>query len=561
MVGADALMRERKTLINYLISIIGISVVAADIVLNNGIAGADGWGLLFFAAFFLLMEQFPAYFGDIKLSLSTTVIISAYILWGNAAASFLAVVCIFIASMLEGKGLISLENAGLYAVSYYAAGFLTDYFIKDFFPFKPIYIIYVIMYVLISFLINYFVLYIFLINKQKTAYKEYWGESSLWELFSYVVIIPSSIIFAVLYYSEGLLLASVAAACILILEYNFFLLRKLVYTSRKYTALYEMAGLINSNLELKETCDMVLHTVSKVVRYSFSGIYLKNSDGVDVELIASEYEDGCNVVKPIRSCDEGIVGKCITLGMAELYPNLLLSREFKTDDLARYFKCCIVLPVNAGDQTIGCIVICHRDERVYTQDDMNILITLAKQASISIQNAMKFEEISLKAITDSLTTVYNKGFLNIVLANIIRNCEEEKRPVSLIMFDIDHFKQVNDTYGHLVGDEVLKEVAKRIKMNVRENDIVARFGGEEFVVVLPGTRSEEALSVAERIRDVISSSPIASQEGDIYLTISGGIAEFPITAESAEKLLNHADRALYMGAKMGGRNKISVYQP
>ncbi|MDI6601249.1 MAG: sensor domain-containing diguanylate cyclase [Thermoanaerobacteraceae bacterium] len=553
-------MGERKTLLNYLISLFGIGIVTADIIAKSSIADTDWWGLLFFTAFFLLLEQFPIYFGDIKLSLSTTVIISAYMLWGNAPASALATVGIFIASLIEGKGLISIENAGLYALSYYTAGAIIDSLTGNLLPYRSVYTFYVILYVLISFAINYIVLYIFLINMNKTAFREYWRESTLWELFSYILIIPSAIILAILYYAEGILFAAVSSACILIVEYYFSLLRKLLYTNRKYTALYEMAGLINSNLELKETCEMVLNTISSAIRYSFAGIYLKSSDGVEAELAASVFYDGFDEVKPIRSCDEGIVGKCITLGTAELYPDIRTSGEFKTDELAKFYRCCIALPLSSTDDTIGCIVICHKDERVYTQDDMNILTALAKQASIAIQNARKFEEISIKAITDSLTTVYNKGFLNIILSNIVKSCEGEKRPISLIMFDIDHFKYVNDSYGHLVGDEALKEVARRIKENVRENDIVARFGGEEFVVILPGLKSNEALLVAERIRNAVSSVPIATQAGNIYLTISGGIAEFPFTAESPEKLIQYADRALYVGSKMGGRNRVTVYQ-
>ncbi len=552
-------MGERKTLINYLISAAGVGVIVFDIA-AGGAAGFDWRGFLFFTAFFLLIEKFPVYFGDIKLSLATTVIISAYMIWGNVIAAALATVCIFTSSLIESKGYISIQNAGLYAVSFYTAGAVTDRFITSFFPFKTFYILYVVIYVLMSFIVNYILLYIFLVNMNKTAYKEYWSESALWELFSYVLIMPSAIILALLYNWGNLLLLAVAVVCIFMLEYNFYLMRKMMYTNRKYTALYEMAGLINSNLELKETCDMVLHTVSSVIKYSFAGIYLKDDNGVEAELAASVFDGDFEGIKPMKSCDEGVVGRCLTLGTGELYPDLQLSRNFKSDELAKFFRCCITLPLNTDNDTVGGIVICHTDERVYTQDDMNILTLLAKQASIAIQNAKRFEEVSLKAITDPLTSVYNKGFLNTILSSIIRSCEEEKRSVSLIMFDIDHFKKVNDTYGHLVGDAVLKEAAKRIRDNVRDNDIVVRFGGEEFVVVLPGLSGEEAMAVAERIRDAVSASPVVTPTDSVYLTISGGIAEFPVTAESAEKLIQHADRALYVGSKMCGRNKVSIYE-
>ncbi|MGB9808751.1 MAG: GGDEF domain-containing protein, partial [Caldanaerobacter sp.] len=110
--------------------------------------------------------------------------------------------------------------------------------------------------------------------------------------------------------------------------------------------------------------------------------------------------------------------------------------------------------------------------------------------------------------------------------------------VSLIMFDLDNFKQINDTYGHLIGDEVLKEVARRIKNNVRSGDIVARFGGEEFAVILPKLTAEQAYMIAERIRTEVSSKPIKTEKGDIYITITGGVADYPSKADSAEKLVS-----------------------
>ncbi|HAA81060.1 MAG TPA: GGDEF domain-containing protein, partial [Thermoanaerobacter sp.] len=156
--------------------------------------------------------------------------------------------------------------------------------------------------------------------------------------------------------------------------------------------------------------------------------------------------------------------------------------------------------------------------------------------------------------------IYNRRYFNDALMENIMRADEASEPVSLIMFDLDNFKLINDTYGHLVGDEVLKEVAKRIKNNVRSDDIVARFGGEEFAVILPKLTAEQAYMIAERIRNEVLSRPIRTDKGDIYVTITGGVADYPEKADSAEKLISHADRALYAGGKSKGRNKIAIYE-
>jgi diguanylate cyclase (GGDEF)-like protein len=128
-----------------------------------------------------------------------------------------------------------------------------------------------------------------------------------------------------------------------------------------------------------------------------------------------------------------------------------------------------------------------------------------------------------------------------------------------MIFDIDYFKRVNDTYGHTVGDFVLKEVADLIKSSVRKDDIVARYGGEEFTVILPDLDSDEAYVIAERIRNKIEEHIFAVNDLKIKITISGGISEYPRLAANDVELVNYADRAMYVGAKFRGRNRIKIY--
>ncbi|WP_207476190.1 PleD family two-component system response regulator [Arenibaculum pallidiluteum] len=167
-----------------------------------------------------------------------------------------------------------------------------------------------------------------------------------------------------------------------------------------------------------------------------------------------------------------------------------------------------------------------------------------------------YEQSLSMALTDSLTGVFNRRYLSAHLPRLLERSRENNKPVACLMFDIDHFKLVNDSYGHAVGDEVLKEVANRANRNLRNFDLVARTGGEEFVVVMPDADRDTAVTVAERLRHRIGDEPIVvtAPVGRITVTISIGVAVTHDVSDSVEMLMKRADDALYQ-AKREGRNR------
>lgn len=166
------------------------------------------------------------------------------------------------------------------------------------------------------------------------------------------------------------------------------------------------------------------------------------------------------------------------------------------------------------------------------------------------------------ALTDSLTGLHNRRYLTTHLASVMGRMPEQDKPVSLLMIDLDHFKKVNDTYGHAAGDEVLFEVGQRILRNIRGFDLAARYGGEEFVVEMPDTPVEVALGVADRLRETMANEPvkISSSKDKISVTLSIGVAESRDGNETADELLKRADEALYE-AKRAGRNRVIPTPP
>ena len=166
-----------------------------------------------------------------------------------------------------------------------------------------------------------------------------------------------------------------------------------------------------------------------------------------------------------------------------------------------------------------------------------------------------YERSLTLALIDPLTGIYNRRFLNAHIATVLQQMQEQGKPVSLVVVDIDHFKAVNDTFGHDAGDEVLRAVAQRVLANIRSFDMAARLGGEEFVVVMPDTPPEDAMAAAERLRARIAETPLATAGGrPIGVTASLGVAA-SIRGDTSSALLKRADQALY-AAKRDGRNRV-----
>lgn len=166
-------------------------------------------------------------------------------------------------------------------------------------------------------------------------------------------------------------------------------------------------------------------------------------------------------------------------------------------------------------------------------------------------------EKQLLVMTDSLTGAYNRRQLTNQLPSELSRAARYSRPLTLIMADVDHFKQINDHYGHSVGDQVITGLSQRLRALIREVDWVVRYGGEEFAIVLPETALEKATEVAERFRRELEGTPISTTAGDLNVTASFGVAEFSATNDNADSLLNRADKAMYE-SKRGGRNRITV---
>jgi diguanylate cyclase (GGDEF)-like protein len=198
-----------------------------------------------------------------------------------------------------------------------------------------------------------------------------------------------------------------------------------------------------------------------------------------------------------------------------------------------------------------------RNERVWSEEDIQLCQTLANQAALVIENARLYNQMQFLAVTDTLTGVYNRRGLFDRGQQEVSRALRSSRPLAAIMLDIDHFKHINDTFSHVVGDEVLRILAKLCQENLRSMDIIGRYGGEEFAIVLPESDTAAAQRVAERLRQSVADTPVFTQNGVVNFTISVGVASMTDGIPTLAVLLDRADTAMYQ-AKETGRNRVCI---
>ncbi|MBI5047751.1 MAG: diguanylate cyclase [Deltaproteobacteria bacterium] len=333
-----------------------------------------------------------------------------------------------------------------------------------------------------------------------------------------------------------------------------------------FDALEEVYKAIAPMLEQAELHNTILNEATKLVGAEQGSLMLLDNEDKNWSIKASK---GINIsiLENIKvKAGEGISGAVIEKGV----PVIVRDIESELESLARKnrsrykTKSFISIPLKVDSRTIGIINISDKiTGEVFAEEDLKLLISFSSYASIALECGTYYrmaEDLKKISVTDQLTELFNRRYFQERLFEEIERSKRHNEPFTAFMLDIDDFKLFNDKYGHLAGDEALKKVAYAIKDAVRSIDVAARFGGEEFSIILPYTNKANSYVIAERIRRNIEGIRFIESKipADHLLSVSIGIAEFPSDAVSIEDLVDKADKAMYL-AKARGKNKIVSY--
>lgn len=258
---------------------------------------------------------------------------------------------------------------------------------------------------------------------------------------------------------------------------------------------------------------------------------------------------------------QGIVGWVAQNGKPAMVANTGKDRRFLADiDRATKFttKTVLCVPIFSKKRPVAVLEMVNKVGKPFDRRDLRLLTHLSEQASIALERATLHEQASSLGVTDELTKLYNHRYFEQALDREVRRCRRYGSIMALIFLDLDHFKTINDCHGHLLGSQCLAEVAKIMAESVRDVDILARYGGDEFVVILPETTVATAKMVAERLHSGVGTHVFLKNAGvNAHMSTSIGIAGLPDHAKTKEDLVRKADEAMYR-AKSEGRNRLCI---
>jgi diguanylate cyclase (GGDEF)-like protein len=319
-------------------------------------------------------------------------------------------------------------------------------------------------------------------------------------------------------------------------------------------AVHRVGETLRSTHDMNQMLDSILQTAADAVQADAASLwrftptrdelYPAMSTGVRIDPLAR-----------IR-VGEGVVGY-----VAERAGALFLPAEggprLGRDEPA--FPVMIAIPMYSQDRITGVLAAYRRDaDNPFSKEDLDMVVFLAEQGGVAIENVLLHEETTRLSLTDGLTGVWNRRYFQMQFRQVLATATRFTRPFSLLMLDLDHFKDVNDSYGHQRGDEILVEFAQRVSEALREVDTFARYGGEEFICLLSETDTSGAETTADKILRAIRATPFGEKSGAaLRLTVSIGIASYPEHGDSFGALVDAADKALYR-AKQEGRDRVRV---
>ena len=328
------------------------------------------------------------------------------------------------------------------------------------------------------------------------------------------------------------------------------------------TVFHELGKALTSSLQLDQVLRTIMEKINEVLRPDTWSLLLMDGDKQELYFQIATGQ-GADALKDVRiKLGQGLAGWVAQSGEAVVVPDTSQDSRFfgKVDERTQLATRSIVaVPVRFRDQCLGVIELinCIGPEG-FSQRDLALLEALADYAAIAIENARHVQRIHELTITDDCTSLYNARHLNFMLDTEIYRSHRYAFEFSLIFIDLDHFKSVNDTHGHLMGSKLLNEIGTAIKEHCRLIDLAFRYGGDEFVVLLPQTSKENALAVARRLHDLIGATVwLKDNKLNVHLTASVGVATYPTDSRTKAELLHLADEAMYL-VKNTTRDNVAV---
>jgi len=314
----------------------------------------------------------------------------------------------------------------------------------------------------------------------------------------------------------------------------------------------EVSKTLTSTLDLNNILSTIMNNAKKLIKAEAWSFLLIDQETGDLvfEKTSGKKDDNKKIKKMRLKIGEGIAGWVAQELIPVVVPDVSADPRFSSKidkQITLKTKTIMCVPIMSKGNILGVLEIVNKTtNEPFTKDDLNLILRIVDHAAIAIERASLYQKMEELSITDDLTKLFNTRYLDRTLEIEINRSNRHRTSLSLIFMDVDHFKTINDNYGHLVGSKLLVEMGQLLIKCLRTVDIVARYGGDEFVIVLPQTPPTNAVQIAERIRKSIEHNVFLKKDGySLKMTASFGVASYPESAKSKEDLLRLADEAMY----------------
>ncbi len=395
------------------------------------------------------------------------------------------------------------------------------------------------------------------------------SQDTKWEFLSILIVFPIGNILYFLHNTVGLiafLLVGIPVVMILFILRFYYSTKEI---NKHLQRVVEFSHLLTARLHGKEALQLFVENLTKMFAIDF--VYIFEKTGNEHLRLIRSYELGSYVDKdiPLIEKNKGIAGMAWGQGKALLFSERSEWEELVYTYLPEHVESIIVVPMIKNEETTGMIFVASTKKKAFEKYHLMIMEILCSYLAIALDNARHYEKTKQQSERDPLTNLYNA---RVITEKIEEGFEQlnsgQLEKLALLMVDIDHFKSVNDTYGHESGNIVLQQVSELLKKMVGDKGILGRYGGEEFTILLPDYDKDLALDFAELIRQTIEDHVFVLYDDlaevrrkiNVRLTVSIGVAIAPDDTDEVTSFIRVADRALYLGAKQVGRNRVAEYK-